>query len=542
VIGVVAATPDLPIVEEFFELFKIPWERAVPSKKYPIVLSSTDNIEPFDADRILIYGSREHPVDRAAGAVVRPARGTIDWVGSSSPGFPIYGSLATFGPPGGDHDLESSGRPVDYRCRLGPRHVWRVGYDLFHEIRHLLSHGQPAAHAATPTLDLHIAVLRHLLVRSGLTVVEIAPRPYGYDFIACLTHDVDFYGIRRHVFDRTLAGFVARASLGTLGDVLRGRRPVMEAVRNWAALSTLPFVLLKLAEDPWRPFDDYARVEEGHKSTFFLVPFRNRPGMAPDGSVNAARAVAYEAAELRSEVSQARARGSEIAVHGIDAWRDAEAGRAELRRVTGLTGEKSAGVRMHWLYFSADSPRLLEASGFDYDSTWGYNDQVGYRAGTSQVFRLPGTDRFMELPMSIMDSALFFGGRMNLDCAEAAVICGRIVANARRFGGTVVVNWHDRSLAPERQWGRFYEDLRAEIGRNGRAWFARAGETVEWFRWRRSLRFTSETGPTLLTIDRSPAPPGMPPALVQIHRPASTAPGPAEEIRFDGDAPLALNI
>jgi hypothetical protein len=539
VIGIVADTHDLPIVEEFFQLFKTPWERAVAAKKYPVVLISTGNIEDFEADRVLVYGSREAAVDRAAGVVTTAASGSIDWTGST---FPIYGRLATFGPAAGDHDLDFEGRAVDYQCRLGPRHVRRIGYDLFQEIRHLLTQGQPARHAATPTLDLHIAVLRHMLVQSGVTVVEIAPRPYGRDFVVCLTHDVDFHGIRRHKFDRTLAGFAARASLGTLLDVVRGRRPLTEGVRNWAALLALPFVLLNLAEDPWRPFDDYARVEDASTSTFFLVPFRNRPGVAPDGTVNAARAVAYEPGELGAEVTEARARGSEIAVHGIDAWRDSEAGRAEMKQVTAMTGAATAGVRMHWLYFAADSPPRLEAAGFDYDSTWGYNDEVGYRAGTSQVFRLPGTDRLMELPLSIMDSALFFRGRMGLDRAEAARRCDSIVANARRFGGTVVINWHDRSLAPERQWGRFYQRLLAETGRGDRAWFARAGEAVDWFRWRRSLRFTS--GPDLrsVTIEGSPARPEAPAAAVLLHRQSSAPGSPVEEIRFDGHAALALAL
>ena len=124
-------------------------------------------------------------------------------------------------------------------------------------------------------------------------------------------------------------------------------------------------------------------------------------------------------------------------------------GAKRCAQLTSLTAQPTAGVRMHWLYFDADSPRQLEAAGFDYDSTWGYNDAVGYRAGTSQVFRLAGT-KLMELPLSIMDSALFYPRRMGLTDREAMQLCRRIVANARRFGGTVVINWHDRSLAPER--------------------------------------------------------------------------------------------
>jgi hypothetical protein len=541
VIGVVADPPDFPMVEEFFELFKTPWEHANPGKKYPVVLINNESIDRFEAERFLVYGSQESDVDRALGIVATRCSGpiTVKWTGST---FPLYGDLATFGPCPADHCLGFNGQAVNYRRQLGTRQILRLGYDLFREIRHLLSDGQPALHARTPTLDLHIALLRATLVGAGMSVVEIPARPYGYDFAVCLTHDVDFFGMRRHRFDRTLAGFVARASVGTFIDLVRGRRPLLEAVRNWAALLTLPLVLLNLVEDPWQPFDDYARFEESSWSTFFIVPFKGRAGLSPDGTVNAVRAVAYQASDVREEVNRAAARDSEIAVHGIDAWRDAEAGRAELREVTTLTDAETAGVRMHWLYFDAQSPRQLEAAGFDYDSTWGYNDTVGYRAGTSQVFRLPGAERLMELPFTLMDSALFFPGRMDLDRADAWQLCAGMVMDARRFGGTLVVNWHDRSLAPERQWGRVYAYLLDEIRRGERAWFARAGEAVDWFRWRRSIRFTSGIGPGSVTVEAlSPRRAG-PPALVQIHRPAGTLNAGVEQFRFDGDAPMRVEL
>ena len=64
---------------------------------------------------------------------------------------------------------------------------------------------------------------------------------------------------------------------------------------------------------------------------------------------------------------------------------------------------------------------------------------------------------------------------MELTSEAALQGCRRIVAYARRFGGTLVINWHDRSLAPERLWNRGYRDLLNEIETGGRVWFATAG-------------------------------------------------------------------
>jgi hypothetical protein len=541
VIGVAANSTDLQMAGEFFELFKTPWERAVPKRKYTVVLSTDGRLENLEADIFLVYGSGETSVDRAAGMALDALNGPVAIEFKEST-FPVYGRLAAFDTPIGAQTVRSGGKAMDYRLRVGTRAVWRVGYDLFEEIRHLLTKGQPPPQASTPALELHIALLRHLLLESGVSFVEIPPRPDGYDFICCLTHDVDFFGIRRHKFDRTLAGFVARASFMTLVDLVRGRRALGQAARNWMALLSLPLVFLKLAPDFWRPFDDYARVEEGSRSTFFLVPFKDRPGMSPDGTVDPARAVSYEVSEIREEMSKAATRGSELAVHGIDAWRDSEAGRAEMMQVTSITGRKAAGVRMHWLYLAADSPRRLEAAGFDYDSTWGYNDAVGYRAGTSQVFRLPESAGLMELPLSIMDSALFYPSRMNRSPADALRDCGQVVANARRFGGTVVINWHDRSLAPERLWDRFYQKLLDEVGRDDRAWFTTAGEAVDWFRWRRSIRFSRDTPSNAVTITASAPCTTAPAAVVRIHRPAGAAGSAAETHRLDGHAPMTVEL
>jgi hypothetical protein len=229
-------------------------------------------------------------------------------------------------------------------------------------------------------------------------------------------------------------------------------------------------------------------------------------------------------------------------VHGIDAWRDSDAGKAEILALTSVTGQQAAGVRMHWLYFGEGSARRLEVAGFAYDSTWGYNDAVGYRAGTSQVFRLPGSDNLMELPLSIMDSALFYRGQMGLSCEEALERCSRIVANARRFGGTIVINWHDRSLAPERLWVRPYQALVEEIGRGDRVWFATASEAVAWFRWRRSIQFSQEPGSKAVTIVAPTGCPNVPAAIVQVHGKAGASGDAQETRRIDGHSAVLVEL
>lgn len=540
-IGVVVNESDLDVVAEFFELFKTPWERAVPGRRYRVVLATDESFGAPNAEVLLIYGSRGREMDREVGVAASRVGGpaNLEWKDVT---FPVYRGVEVFESVHQDGNIKLQGKLVAYKsCREGCV-VWRIGYDLFDEIRFLLTEGQPVEHALTPTLEFHIAVLRDLLIVCQIPFVEIPPRPHGYDFICCLTHDVDFFGIRRHRFDRTMAGFLYRASLGTMIDLICGRRYFKEACRNWWAFLSLPLVFLRVLPDFWRPFQDYAKVEDRNSSTFFLVPFKGKAGAASDGSINKWRATPYGIEDVQDDLKAAAAGGSELAIHGIDAWRDAEAGREELNQLVSRAGQKTAGVRMHWLYFDRDSPERLEKAGFDYDSTCGYNEAVGYRAGTSQPFRPIGCSTLIELPMSIMDSALFSSGRMGLTSTKAMSICRRIIEHAKRAGGTVVINWHDRSLTPERLWGRFYEELLKEVRQGGQAQFVKAKEAVEWFRWRRSIGF-SRVGSSGTDVQiQITAPPMMGVgATVYIYR-AGISGIETEAIPIDGSGLLSVEV
>ena len=465
-----------------------------------------------EADLVLLYGAEPRPTDRRFRTRSVDGQADVRWDGEI---LPVYGGLLLFDAASAI-GASCNGRAVDVETPSGRQTVHRIGYDLFGEVRRLLSDGQPAAHALAPTLELHIALVRAILDRADVPFIEIAPRPFGYDFTCCLTHDLDFFGIRRHGLDRTLAGFLYRSTIGTLVDLLRGRRTAGEAFANWRACLTLPLVFAGLRRDPWQPIDDYAQTERPEESTFFVVPFSGQPGAGLDGVVDASRAVRHQASDVAAEIRAAVRQGSEIALHGIDAWRESAAGARECAAVSAAAGTVPAGVRMHWLYSAPESPARLEAAGFAYDSTCGYNDAVGFRAGTAQVFRPFGCRRLLELPLSIMDSALLFPNRMNLASSQAARLMLRVITSAARFGGVLVVNWHDRSLAPERQWTRPYRALLAELRGRHRVWFTTATIAVDWYRWRRAIRFVRAGDDLTVCAGEMDSARPLPPAAVTI--------------------------
>src|ERR1019366_7023670 len=349
------------------------------------------------------------------------------------------------------------------------------------------------ANAAIPTLELHIALLRDIILANGIPLVEIPPVPDGYSFIACLTHDIDHPSLRQHRWDHTMLGFLYRAVIGSVIDAIRGRKPVKHVWANWLAALNLPLVHLGLATDFWFQFDRYVEIEGGFPSSFFVIPFKHDPGKTRDGTAPGRRASAYGAPDIADCLYKLRAAGCEIGLHGLDAWIDASRGQeefAQIKRVMGGQQQDEVGVRMHWLYFDRQSPVTLEQSGASYDSTVGYNETIGYRAGTTQVYKPLSTVRLLELPLHVMDTALFYPSYLHLSAEEARKQISGMIDNAVRFGGSITLNWHDRSLAPERLWGDTYANAIEECKAKG-AWICTAAQAVSWFRRRRAASFES---------------------------------------------------
>jgi hypothetical protein len=482
-IGVVADSREHAVAVEFFELFKTPWEFYREDRDYEVVLCAREpEIRECTARLVLIYSGVELAYDGRVGLAVNGARQDGEGVHYRGVTVPVYGRSVRFAlPDGALESVAHLGGPEGTR-------VVRLGYDLFGEVAHLLTDGQPAGNAAIPALELHIAILRELIVSSGAALTEIPPVPAGYNFIACLTHDVDHPSIRRHGFDHTTFGFLYRAVAASVRCWRQGRLSGHGVVRNWAAAAKLPFVHLRLARDFWKDFGRYRDLEQGAPSTFFVIPFAGRAGRSGDHIAPHYRKAGYGAADIAAELKELAAAGCEVGTHGIDAWRDSTLGREEMVEVQGATGKSAAGARMHWLYFDSESHAVLEQAGFAYDSTVGYNETIGYRAGTSQAYRPLNARELLELPLHVMDTALFYREHLNLSPAAAKERVAQVVRQTARVGGCVTLNWHDRSIAPERLWGEFYGGLVEELKKQG-AWLASAEQVVAWFRQRRAMVF-----------------------------------------------------
>lgn len=525
IIGVICEERQRLSVLEFFELFKTPWEFYNKGNTYEVVIIAGKTEIIPEAKLLIVFGSEKNSWDVCQAKIQRaPDKGGV-LLEHNGDKVPVYSKIALF---------ESSFKPLmkvsetsetaGVEFAIGEKRFIRIGYDLFDEVEYLLSHEQPVEHAEIPALDVQIHMLRQWLIHSGFLLVEIAPQPSGYNFMVCLTHDVDFINITDHGVDRSLIGFIGRALWFSHLRDTRSRVAWSRLFKNWKAVLSLPAVYLGLGHDVWFDIDRYRELEDGLASTYFFIPIRNHPGNPSVKEAPPWRAARYDVKEYKTLVCELKRGGFEIGLHGLDAWQDAKKGSKEREIICETSEDDCIGVRMHWLYFFENSPKCLEEGGFTYDSTMGYNEAVGFRSGTTQVFRLPGASEVFELPLNVMDTALFYPDRMGLQEAEALDLCREVIGNIKKYGGVLTINWHTRSLNPERNWDAFYIEL-LDILKKEKVWFASGKGAVNWFRSRRRIRYDAlqraQNGLKVrLTTGGEKSAPGF---LLRVHLPAAAS-------------------
>lgn len=484
-IGIALKINDDIIITEFFELFKTPWEFFRSNQPYEVIITDELYFDKLENKLVVVIHRGENFVFENNQTEIRQP--VIACCGDDI--FPIYVGYKQI--KGGSPliTLEKTGECIGNCYYDGNTTILHLGYDFFEEVRYLLSNGQPSEFANFPTLEIHIANLRRWILEAGAALIEIPPIAKNSKFFACLTHDVDFAGIRNYKFDRTLAGFVYRALVKSIIQYLKGECSLKILAKNWVAIAELPFIYLGLYPDFWATFKQYREIEREAPSTFFFVPFKDRPGkLENNNNAPSIRAVKYDIFDLKKDILYLIAEGCEIGVHGIDSWLKVEDAEEEIIKVRNLTGQFELGVRMHWLYLRSESAATLEKAGYIYDSTCGYNEKIGYQAGTVQVYRLLGAKQLLELPMHIMDTSLFYPDHMNLTQSEGITAIQSLIEKAIRFGGVLTFNWHDRSIAAERHWDGVYHWILNELRFQG-ARFLTAGTMVDWFRKRRAVIF-----------------------------------------------------
>jgi hypothetical protein len=333
----------------------------------------------------------------------------------------------------------------------------------------------------TPIVNLQAARLERAILSawSGPAMTPVPRWKDGARFATVLSHDVDW---------------ITRYSLLHSWRLLgRSRMPGDYASR--AALATAWTALRHGSSDrdPYWNFERWADEEarRGFRSTFYICPPASQahpydPTYLPSDPLR----FRGQRTTVEGLFHRLRDEGFEVGLHGTyRSMGDAGEITRQRQAVDAMAGHAVTGTRQHFLRLDVRTAwDAHERAGLLHDSTLGYNEAVGFRAGIAAPFH-PWSHgerrayRLLELPLTAMDGALFRS--LKLDGPLAARRVMSHLEGVAACGGLAVLLWHpnaaDESAYPG--WWTAYLEVLDDLAARG-AWVVTAEELAAWWRER----------------------------------------------------------
>jgi hypothetical protein len=276
-------------------------------------------------------------------------------------------------------------------------------------------------------------------------------------FAVGLTHDVDSPWRWTRIGLRGAAARLKR-------NVLHAR--LAPALREATALTAAPVHRLRDTDPNWR-FEEIVAAEKqrgARGSTFFVLAAHHDPhdGVAPD---------TYD--ELRPRlVETILAAGAEVGLHGSYTAADDPARLAEEKAKLEALAGPVEGHRYH--YLRGDPHRNIAPLAFRYDTTLGFPDALGFRAGIARPFHPWDFERdapadVLELPLAAMDATLAEERYLGLSARRAEPQLTALLDWGAANGGAFAILWHPDRFDPLTSggWDRLYSRLLDGIAERG---------------------------------------------------------------------------
>jgi len=231
-----------------------------------------------------------------------------------------------------------------------------------------------------------------------------------------------------------------------VGSPFNWKRFVRRTVENWSARSSYRDLL------SW--FPDVEPTELTAVKDIVLLSTRHgaSPAVYWKASPPGPRDSGYDLRELRVRrvIDWLRNRDVELGVHpGYATLLCPEKLRREVNSVREVLGSGSLGGRQHYLRWRPDSWIHWENCGLSYDSSVGFAEEIGFRAGTCipyrpWLFALNRRAELLEIPLLVMDRTLL--GYMKLSPGECLDAVKTLMNRCRTVGGVFTLLWHNDAL------------------------------------------------------------------------------------------------
>ncbi len=310
--------------------------------------------------------------------------------------------------------------------------------------------------------------------------------PEGKTFAVCLTHDVDAVSetnVRQNL--HSIMHQISTRADHDLGETLK-----------WLLIHNLRLLKGLIGkEDSLCKFEDWMRIEEkvGARSTFFFAPDSVQRKHPSDCQYRYDQKIPYEGkfrllSDLMLEMDQG---GWEVGLH--PSWHshaDLDEMKRQKAQLESVLDHDIKSVRQHFLKYDPwMTPQIHEQAGFLYDSTLGFNDNIGFRRGTSFPFQ--GYDmqskselKLLEIPLAMQDGALLLGEKgLRLDPKTALTYLRELMKTVKAVGGVLNLSWHPHTRHYPGFWELYEQTLNMLAEED--PYFGTLSQIGEW--WQNSV-------------------------------------------------------
>ena len=308
--------------------------------------------------------------------------------------------------------------------------------------------------------------------------------PDDKSFAVCLTHDVD------------------EVSMFSYRQILRGiQRPPRNPRQRYPnirkafgfGLNTIRIMKNAFSKDPLHCYERWLEIEEAYnaKSTFFIWPgWKNvTKHHYSDSTYELDDRIIFDGqnCSVTEMIREIHRLGWEIGLHpSWYAFNDVDELKRQKGALESAAGSSIHSVRQHYLHYDIrNTPRAHSEAGFKYDSTLGFNDNIGFRFGTCypwNLYDLKAEEQLpiVEIPLIIQDVAMLSPGkglRLNLEMALNYIIL--LADRVKDVGGVLTLLWHSDQIINS-EYVKVYTKSLEYLERQN-CWITTVAEIGDWW-------------------------------------------------------------
>jgi hypothetical protein len=199
---------------------------------------------------------------------------------------------------------------------------------------------------------------------------------------------------------------------------------------------------------------------------------------------------------IQKKLNQMVESGWEIGLHAsMNAYESVDRFLSEKHSLESvLPGYRVRGVRHHYWRLGENTNRshtFHYESGFEYDSSLGLNDEIGFRSGTMWPFEISlsageEVGQFFEIPPTLMDGNIFYYN----DSVESYFNIIKDHFNyVKTYQGCVVLDWHleQANVTRLNGAGRILELFLLQEVQSNSVFVVSPEKLLDWWKQRRQL-------------------------------------------------------